>query len=413
MEQLKDDILNVRPINLLETAQRLQNRLPILLEAANTPYRKGEQSVLRHTQEVLDALLAVTLDDADYGAPIMTPWWKATPSMYAAALFHDFGRVSARPAAGEGHSRHSAEIARTILFKLGIPFEIREHAVSLVLHHTAAERYRHLKGADEKMLALACMLDVRALYHMRAVHFRALDGAYARQRLALLEEFRSRALSLDVFGTPPEPPVSAADINEAGITKPEDSFLALNLMRYFRVADAIKDPGWYRERLAQLKNTPAPTMHLMVGIAGSGKSVWLEKNLAGLTRVSTDNVREELTGDAADQRMNQIVFQRCMSRVRQALIQAKPVIFDATNCSVSARQMPVKCARWCNARIIAYFFDVEMDTAVKRNRMRARIVPEEAVARQFNTLSVPGLYECDELIVVDESGRARRCWPVG
>ncbi|MHC4789310.1 MAG: AAA family ATPase, partial [Planctomycetota bacterium] len=72
---------------------------------------------------------------------------------------------------------------------------------------------------------------------------------------------------------------------------------------------------------------------MLVGAAGCGKSSWAQEHLAETSLVSSDQMREELTGDPGDQSQNYLVFQRCMDRVREWLREGREVTFDATNCS--------------------------------------------------------------------------------
>ncbi len=134
---------------------------------------------------------------------------------------------------------------------------------------------------------------------------------------------------------------------------------------------------------------PACRLHLLVGPAGSGKSTWAAEHLAGTTIVSSDRMREELTGDPADQSQNYLVFQRCMDRVREVLKAGGEATFDATNFNQGLRRMPVQAGRWCGAEIVSYLFDCGLEEALRRNESRPRMVPEDVVARQHRLLSRP------------------------
>jgi protein phosphatase len=175
----------------------------------------------------------------------------------------------------------------------------------------------------------------------------------------------------------------------------------------------MTEPDWFAERLRLEAGRPSGRLHLLIGPAGCGKSSWAESELSGTALVSSDRMREELTGDPNDQSQNYLVFQRCMDRVRRLLGEGREVTFDATNCTESLRSMPVQAARWSGAEVSSYFFDVGVEAALERNRGRARVVPESVVRRHCRLLTPPALYEADRHFLVDAEGRARAYWPVG
>lgn len=419
MEQLAQQILGLDRVDLEKAAQRLQNAIPELQESLRLPYRRGRLTLLEHAQRAADAFLTSRPWPAPEAAPPrwMRPWCDRRPAAYAACLFHDIGRLAHETPAGQeeaiedGHSRSGASMARTIMFKLGLPFEVREPAVSLIMHHTAAERFQSRQVRDEQVLALACEIDLRSLYLMRRANYAQMAGEWVSGRLAMLERFRERCEALGVFGQLPVPPLSAADLDGLGVGDDDLRLWLANAARYFRVAERLTDPSWHRQRARETLGGPRGTLEILVGVSGSGKSAWIEQHAAGREIVSTDQLREMLTGNAGSQHMNTVVFERCMERVRRLLGEGRTAVFDATNVSVSARAMPVRTARWHGARIVALFFDTPLWIALDRNRGRPRQVPEEVLLRQFAALTVPRLYECDELNVVSPDGSCRHVWP--
>lgn len=86
-----------------------------------------------------------------------------------------------------------------------------------------------------------------------------------------------------------------------------------------------------------------PTIYMMIGAPGSGKSTYAEEvlknelNLTDESIVSSDRIREECFGDINDQTHNQGVFSILHSRVRTLFDSGKDVIIDATNMSYKDR----------------------------------------------------------------------------
>jgi len=123
---------------------------------------------------------------------------------------------------------------------------------------------------------------------------------------------------------------------------------------------------------------------ISVGVPGSGKTTFL-KRLArerGYSYVATDDIREELAGDAADQSRNADVWKEAHARVAKALAAGEDVAFDATFANARERRAFIAFAREMGAgRIEALWFDVPLESAKERNRGRERAVPEHVLER--------------------------------
>ena len=86
---------------------------------------------------------------------------------------------------------------------------------------------------------------------------------------------------------------------------------------------------------------------VMVGLPGSGKST-LAAELADRFNaevVSTDSLREQITGREGDISQDSVVFPMAYKKCRDALLSRKSVIFDACNISVGARRAVLNCAQ--------------------------------------------------------------------
>ena len=77
-----------------------------------------------------------------------------------------------------------------------------------------------------------------------------------------------------------------------------------------------------------------PKLYVMVGLSGSGKST-LAKQLTDAEKntiiISSDSIREELTGKVEDQSKNEEVFKIFHKRIREGLENKHNVVADATN----------------------------------------------------------------------------------
>jgi predicted kinase len=131
---------------------------------------------------------------------------------------------------------------------------------------------------------------------------------------------------------------------------------------------------------------------ITVGLPGSGKSTYLKK--LGANAISSDEVRLLLADDATIQTIHGPVFATMRYLLRRRITLGCPVSYvDATHLTVGERAPYVRIARLYGCAIEAVFFDVAVEVCQKRNRLRHRVVPEEAIEAMRAKLVPPSLEE--------------------
>jgi len=135
----------------------------------------------------------------------------------------------------------------------------------------------------------------------------------------------------------------------------------------------------------------------MIGISGSGKSTYANglktslkvENKLDTKSISMDDIRAELTSDAADQSKNAEVFNLTRQRVMAGIKQGNNVIVDVTAPTPKDRRTWIDIAKANGAEARAYFINTPIAVAKKRNLSRARVVPDFVIDRQFSKLVPP------------------------
>jgi protein phosphatase len=126
-------------------------------------------------------------------------------------------------------------------------------------------------------------------------------------------------------------------------------------------------------------------LFILVGIPGCGKSTWAANFFRNGIIVSSDAIREELTGDATDQTRNTEVFNAFHQRISENLRTGHwpagaDVIADSTALDAFARLSLVNIARDAGADAHLVFFR-NLAQAANRNERRDRVVPKDVMGR--------------------------------
>jgi predicted kinase len=129
----------------------------------------------------------------------------------------------------------------------------------------------------------------------------------------------------------------------------------------------------------------------LIGLPGSGKSTCARSLLAvhpSSSLISTDTIRAQLFGDAADQGAWLKVWLEVRQQMQAAVeCQVPLTIYDATNVVRRQRRDAIALARSCGfTRIIAIWVDVPLEVCLARNQQRDRVVPTDVILRMQRRL---------------------------
>jgi protein phosphatase len=134
---------------------------------------------------------------------------------------------------------------------------------------------------------------------------------------------------------------------------------------------------------------PDPSLVVLVGAAGAGKSTFAARHFTPAEILSSDAFRAVLTGDEADQRSSRTAFSILHREVVRRLAAGRLVVVDATNVERYARRALVDRARSAGVPAIAIVFALPSDNVHDRNRGRdGRVVDPAVVDRHLDRLAV-------------------------
>jgi predicted kinase len=130
---------------------------------------------------------------------------------------------------------------------------------------------------------------------------------------------------------------------------------------------------------------------VMVGLPGSGKSTYADRNFR--TVISPDRIRVQEFATVFDRSVEKEVWRRARRRTRERLEQGDVVCFDATSLSRKRRRRLLFLARQAGAPAVAVWLDVPRSVAWKRNRGRERTVPRRSFAEMVLAFEPPRVDE--------------------
>jgi protein phosphatase len=133
---------------------------------------------------------------------------------------------------------------------------------------------------------------------------------------------------------------------------------------------------------------PEPSLILLIGASGSGKSTFAAKHFRATEVVSSDRFRAMLVDDEADQSISKEAFAILHQIARIRLEHQRLTVIDATNLTEAARQPLLEMARQTSTPCVAIVFNFSLATLHANNRARpARAIPDQAVEEQAARLT--------------------------
>lgn len=147
-------------------------------------------------------------------------------------------------------------------------------------------------------------------------------------------------------------------------------------------------------------------MYIMCGVAGVGKSTYVNKLKEGMFRsnfvlICPDLIREEICGgDRSDQSKNADVWKLAYERVISAAKHGLDIIFDATMLNPKSRKKLIKIGKEYDMFIEAHAVEKTLDAIIRQNANREWSVPDNIVRSMYERYSTPTIEEGFDAVYV-------------
>lgn len=361
----------------------LLDMIPELVALATTPQDPvyhAEGDVWTHTKMVVEALI---------NSP---PYAGASAEerfiLFYTALLHDISKpdttvideVSGK-ISQPGHSRRGAIDARILLWRAGVPFNLRETICRIISVHQvpffALSGDRRGTAPEFTIAKLSWELPI---WMLCAVATADIVGRTYHGKKAVLNEIEMFRQLADELGALHGPLKFATPYTR---------------QRYFAGANVQPDYALFREKVGS-------KVIVMSGMPASGKNTWVEKNVPGLRVVSFDDSRDELR--LAHGKNEGMVAHHAFDMAKELLRDGKPFVWNSTHLSNQMRSKTLDLLHSYHADVRIIYLEQPEGLIYARNTKRDTSLRNKDIAKMLFRWEVPVPSEAATVEYIVEAG---------
>lgn len=352
-------------------------RLRALETTPQNPRYHAEGNVGVHTRMVLDALLECEHFQAASGA--------RREVLFLAALLHDLCKPETTivdPVTGDisqpGHSRRGAVDARALLWRAGVPFELREAVCRIIaVHQVPFFAFDSRRGESPEFMArrLSWSLDLPDLVSMARADMRGRICVDQQERLDDIALFEQVAREDGCWGMPR----AAAS--------------AHTRLMYARGSVVHLDTPLFQVQGSQVT--------VLCGLPASGKDSWMARHAQDFEIVSFDDAKAELGLKHGEN--DGLAAHRAVDKAKALLRRKESFVWNATHLSEQMRNKTLDLLYAYHASVRLVYLEVPADTLFRRNARRDTTLKQKDLERMLHRWELPLPWEAHEVIYEVES----------
>lgn len=388
MKNHYNEMLNFLPKdNSLINFNKLIELFPTLKELAKTPqdaYYHAEGDVWTHTKMVCNSLIN------------LPEYQKANCKdkfiMFYAALLHDIAKPACTKLEKDGkitsagHSKRGAIDCRIMLWRYGVPFEIRENITNIIATHQVPffafndkkklDSNKPIRSPEYIANQLSWQLPLNLLINVATADMMGRTYLEKQKSLDDIELFKEIALEQDCY------------------YNPRNFSDAKTRLEYFRSIGAISpDYSFFKET--------GSDVIVLSGLPAVGKNTWIEQNMKGIEVVSFDDAKEALglvQGDNIGKAVHMVI-----DRAKELLRKKEPFIWNATHLSSQMRKKTLDLLFNYNAQINLIYLEASEDEIKARNSKRDTTLTNAKIDEMLFKWEVPTKIEAHDVTYIPNS----------
>ena len=328
------------------------------------PIYHGEGNVWIHTQMVLRALIAqddfAASSDEDKFVLFMTALLHDIAKPETTIIDEISGRIS-QPR----HSQKGEISSRILLWRNGVPFELREKICRIIRVHQipfyALSDDNNYKSPQWLIHRLSWQLPVWMLCMQAKADILGRISADKARMVDEVELFKQLALE------------------EECLYQPRQFIDDYTRIQYFRGSNVLPDYALYPQK--------GPKVILLSGLPASGKNSWISKYYPKLPVASYDDARNQLKLKHGQN--EGLVIQFVLAKVKQYLRENQSFIWNATHLSRDMREKALDLLYAYHAEVEIVYLEKSEKTLYQRNSSRDTSLPNKKITQMLSKWQVP------------------------
>lgn len=355
----------------------IENRFDWFREMKDIPQDKiwhAEGDVQVHTKLVCENLIA--LDEFK----VLSEQDKHI--LVTSALMHDIEKRSTtvevvidgeKRIKAPKHAQRGEFTTRQILYKeFDTPFHIREHICKLVKLH-GIPLWKDGEKLEREIISAAQCLKVRLLVILSKADVLGRECDDEKKLMDKLEYFEMLAAELSVLDYP-------RNFESWG--------------HRFKYLSSDSNLGYVPYDDSKFE------VHLLCGIAGSGKDTYYRRYLSLKPMISLDDIRREINVKPTDKKGNGRVYQEAKERCKILMRRKESFVFNATNIVTDTRGKWTSLFEAYGGKVTIHYVEVPYNTLINQNHNREHKVPEKVIEKMISNLEIPTFDEAYNIIFV-------------